>query len=286
MIVPMKHTFALLASLVIAAPAFAERIVEVNGRHVQLFPSRGRAGAHGGGPNQNVTYHNGPVIRSAKVVPIFWGPSATWGTAASPSALTQHIVGFFTQFGTSPQYNTITQYYDMSGGIALSSLTTTYVIDNTTPPTSVTDAIVQGEVAKVVAQLGGAAANTVYEVFLPASSYATYGSWNSCGGPNLQFCAYHSNFVSAGVDIKYASMPYPSCGGCQWSGWTTGQNFDHFSSHETREAVTDPDGTAWYDRQGAEADDKCAWSPSPFVVSGYGYQYEWSNLDRGCVQSR
>src|SRR5262245_400052 len=234
MIVRMKQTLALVVTLLVAAPAFAERIVEVNGRHVQLFPSRGRADTHGGGPNQNVSYHNGPVIHAANVVPIFWGPSATWGTAASPSGLTQHIVDFFTQFGTNPQYNVITQYYDTSGSVQLSSLAKTYVVDNSTPPASVTDAIVQGEVAKVAAQLGGARADTVYEVFLPPSSYATYGSWDSCGGKNLQFCAYHSNFVSSGVDIKYASMPYPSCGGCQWTGWAAGQNFDHFSAHETR----------------------------------------------------
>ena len=81
-------------------------------------------------------------------------------------------------------------------------------------------------------------------------------------------------------------MPYPSCGGCQWTGFTDAQNLDHFSSHETREAVTDPDGSAWFDRQGNEADDKCAWSPAPFLLNGFGYQYEWSNLNSGCVKSR
>src|SRR5215468_3124944 len=176
------------------------------------------------------------------------------------------MTAFFGQFGTSPQYNVITQYYDLSGSVALSNLSAAYWIDNSTPPTSVTDADVQNEVKKAVGQVG-LDASTVYEVFLPPSSYATYGSWNSCGGPNLQFCAYHSNFTSGGVDIKYASMPYPSCGGCQWTGFTDAQNFDHFATHETREAVTDADGTAWFDRQGNEADDKCAWSPAPFVVN-------------------
>ncbi len=275
----------LAAVLLVAPSAHAERVSELNGRHVQLYPTKDRAGAHGSKGAANITYHNGPVIRAAKAVPIFWGPSATWGTQASPSALAQHITAFFAQFGTSGQYNVITQYYDMSGSIQLSSLGTTYVVDNTTPPTSVTDAAVQGEVAKIVGQLGSDTA-TVYEVFVPPASYATYGSWNSCGGPNLQFCAYHSNFTLSGADIKYSSMPYPSCGGCQWSGFTDGQNFDHFSSHETREAVTDPDCSAWFDRQGNEADDKCAWSPSPFLANGFGYQYEWSNLNSGCVKSR
>jgi hypothetical protein len=81
-------------------------------------------------------------------------------------------------------------------------------------------------------------------------------------------------------------MPYPSCGGCQWTGFTTAQNLDHFACHETREAVTDPDLNAWYDRRGNEADDKCAWSPAPFIDNGFGYQWEWSNADSACVQTK
>jgi hypothetical protein len=79
-------------------------------------------------------------------------------------------------------------------------------------------------------------------------------------------------------------MPYPSCGGCQSTGFTVAQNFDHFSCHETREAVTDEDLNAWYDRSGNEADDKCAWSPAPFTDGGFGYQYEWSNASSSCVR--
>ena len=38
----------------------------------------------------------------------------------------------------------------------------------------------------------------------------------------------------------------------------------------------------WWDgTTGEEADDKCAWSPSPFIgTGGYAYQYEWSNAER------
>src|SRR5262249_27318381 len=186
---------------------------------------------------------------------IFWGPSDTWGTAATPSALAQHITNFFMQFGTNPEFNVITQYSDMTGSIQLSSLTATYVVDNSTPPTSVTDAVVQGEVSKVLAQLGSNA-STIYEGFLPPSSYATYGSRTSCGGPNLQFCAYHSNFTSGGADIKYASMPYPGCGGCQGAGWADAQELGHFCSHETRGAVAGPEGTGGDDRPGDGGEQK------------------------------
>jgi hypothetical protein len=51
--------------------------------------------------------------------------------------------------------------------------------------------------------------------------------------------------------------------------------------------VTDPTGSTWFDSSGQEADDKCAWSPTPFIgTGGYAYQYEWSNASRACVRTR
>jgi hypothetical protein len=84
--------------------------------------------------------------------------------------------------------------------------------------------------------------------------------------------------------VKYSIEPYPSCSGCQATGFNDVQNQEHFVTHETREAVTDELGSAWYDRRGYEADDKCAWTPAPFVDGTYGYQYEWSNTASGCVK--
>ena len=82
-------------------------------------------------------------------------------------------------------------------------------------------------------------------------------------------------------------LPYPSCSGCHATSFTTANDLQHFACHETREAVTDPDGNAWYDRRGNEADDKCAWSPAPFIgTGGFGYQWEWSNANRACVKTR
>ena len=159
-------------------------------------------------------------------------------------------------------------------------------VDTSTPPTNVTDAAVQGEVLLYLSS-HAFDDSTIYEVFIPSSSYSSSGSSTSCGGPNLAYCAYHGHFSNGGRDIKYSIEPYPSCSGCHASGFNTVQDQEHFVCHETREAVTDPDLNAWFDRRGNEADDKCAWSPAPFIDSnGYGYQYEWSNAVSGCVQTR
>lgn len=278
----MKKLLAFAFCLALASAGMAE-IKQINGKRYSMFPTKEQAvknfarGGHGAG----LTYHGGPVIHQAHVVPIFWG--ADW--SGSDSTTATNIQSFFNQFGGNGEYNTITQYSDGSGNIMLTTLGGTGWFDNSTPPTNVTDSAVQGEVLKYLSS-HSFDASTIYEVFLPKESYASSGTADSCGGPNLVFCAYHGNFSNGGRDIKYASMPYPSCGGCQWSGWTVSQNFEHFACHETREAVTDEDLNAWYDNSGNEADDKCAWSPSPFLDSGFGYQYEWSNANRGCVQTR
>ncbi len=273
------------------------RHMPTKARYVVEFATSG-----GGG---NLSYHKGPVMTTAYVVPIFWGPS--WSTTGSTDnsiakSLTNYVDGGTTNttadkgFGITGEYNTITQYYQAGPSyIQLSNLGSGggALYDSSTPPTNVTDAAVQAEVLKVTNN--APRTDTVYEVFLPSASYSSNGSATSCGGTNLQYCAYHGNFAYSGLDVKYASMPYPSCGGCQTSGFSTTQNFEHFVSHETREAVTDPDGTGWWDRRGYEADDKCAWSPTPFTDSSTGanydgtafaYQYEWSNANSGCVKTR
>ncbi len=280
----MKRAVAGAAMLLLASFAFAQRIEETNGKHTQLYPTKDQPrgwAKPGGSGGQNLTYHGGPVITSAKSVAIFWGPS--WGsgnTLSDPVAL--ELLQFFAQFGGSGEYKVITQY----SGIQPTSLTNVFWWDSSTPPTNVTDSAVMNEVIKYFGQGGAVDESTVYSVFLPNGVYSSFGSSTSCGGPNLKYCAYHSDFNYNGTNIKYASLPYPSCGGCHWTGFTVANDFEHFACHETREAVTDPDGNAWFDRRGYEADDKCAWSPAPFIgTGGFGYQWEWSNAASGCVKT-
>jgi hypothetical protein len=260
---------------------------EAPARGNAFFPPNDAPVAKARGGGSNLVYHNGgPVLHSAKVVYIFWGPSFV-GSDGSPSGYAATLQGFRNKFGTTPQYNVITQYYDGVGSIQQSNLAagTADWFDTTTPPTNVTDADLQAEVNRYLAT-HAFDNETIYEVVLPSSSYSSNGSSTSCGGPNLQYCAYHGYFGYGSNKAKYAVIPYASCGGCTTSGFTDAQNAQHFICHETREAVTDPLLNAWYDRRGNEADDKCAWSPTPFLDSdGYAYQYEWSNKAGACVQS-
>jgi hypothetical protein len=278
-------SFSLLAAAANAAEKKLPAKPFADADHVIYVPARGASVPRGivKAGFGNLRNGGGPVLTSAKVVFIFWGPS--FSNAASPDfAYAQTVQAFRNQFGTTPEYNVITQY----SGIQLANLGsgTPDWFDGSTPPTNVTDAIVQSEVSAYLAThaFNG---STIYEVVIPSSSYSTSGSSASCGGPSVSYCAYHGHFSSGGNDVKYSIEPYPSCSGCQVAGWSAAQNQEHFVCHETREAVTDPDLNAWSDLIGYEADDKCAWSPTPFIgTGGYSYQYEWSNATRSCVKTR
>ena len=281
----MRKLAVALGMLALAGTALAQLVTTEDGNRIAIFrtnDSASRIQDEAPAATPNLLFHGGPVIKKAKVVEIFWGTE--WGTQASPSTLALDTMSFFASFGTTGEYNVITQY----SGIQQHDLTNTSWFDGVNPPTNVTDALLQGEVKKYLdTKHGGIAANsTIYEVFLPSTSYSSNGTSDSCGGPNLVYCAYHGHFTYNSVDVKYASMPYPKCSGCQWPGFSVANNFQHFACHETREAVTDPDLNAWFDKFGAEADDKCAWTPAPFIGGGFGYQWEWSNSAHACVKTQ
>jgi len=281
----MKKVSAILFAFAVAGAAFAQgrpgtELNDMPGHaHVSNYARPGGSG--------NLVFHTGGhVLRNAHVVMIFWG--------SFPSGYTSSMQSFRNQFGTTGEYNVITQYYGTDdndgsyGNIAQSNLagsSSADYFDTSTPPTNVTDATVQSEVKKVIAAQGKTDYAAIYEVFIPSGSYSSDGTSTSCGGPNLAYCAYHSHYVDgAGRNVKYSIEPWAGCSGCQAFG-NTSLDQEHFVCHETREAVTDALGNAWFDRRGNEADDKCAWSPTPFIgTNGYGYQYEWSNANSGCIQ--
>jgi hypothetical protein len=289
----LKYVLALSCGLLVAANAAhaaggvsqinveAKRGPWADADHTIYTPIKG--GTWNPGMNKaNITYHGGPTITSAKVVMIFWGPSFATGGADHTYATT--LQAFRNQLGTTGEYNTITQY----SGIQLANLGSGSAdwFDSSTPPTNVTDSQVQAEVGRYL-QTHTFNSSTIYSVFIPRTSYSSSGSSTSCGGPGLAYCAYHSWTGSSSSARKYSIEPWPGCSGCKVSGWSDAQNAEHFFVHEVREAVTDPNGSAWFDNVGNEADDKCAWSPTPFIgTNGYGYQYEWSNANGGCIRTR
>src|SRR4051812_47926267 len=115
----LKHALTLSCGLLaVAANAAGEEKLAsqpfADADHVIYAPARGAIVPKLAG---DLVYHGGPVIVSAKVVFVFWGPS--FNNAASPDfSYARSLQSFRNQLGTSSSYQVLTQY----SGIILSNL--------------------------------------------------------------------------------------------------------------------------------------------------------------------
>ena len=125
--------------------------------------------------------------------------------------------------------------------------------------------------------------NTVYGVYLPQGTVSTLGRYRSC----TSYCGYHSSYTYNGITVLYAVLPYNDCSGCSLSGKTVVDMMTIVTSHEIREAITDPVNAWWESSSGYEDDDKCAWHNLYQQTGGAWVQPEYSNAlagwPRGCV---
>ena len=264
-----------------------------------------------------LAYHNGPVMRATSTShAIFWLPSTLQdGSATSVSATYISLIRrYFGDIGGSGLYNSATQYYDTGGSIVNSSAlggawvdTSPYPAsdcqDTSTPGDCMSDTQFQNEVAKAMQANGwNGGLNNLFYVFTSVGEGSCFDT-SSSACAFTQYCAYHSYFqTNAGQNVIYANMPYTgtALNGC---GISASPNTDldadstiNVLSHEQMEAVTDPLLNAWYDGQGNENGDKCAWNFGNINMDGnqanvqwhnnfYLVQQEWSNADSGCVLS-
>ncbi len=293
----------MLLSLVLAFPVSAG---SASGDHIRgVVSPRNFAGPSGGAGN--LSYHNGPVMGTNTVYAIYWIPAGY-----SVSANYQSIInGFFQNVAadsgkTSNVYWSDTQYSNIQYS---SSFAGSYVDTNPFPAngcsdsyTSVclSDAQLQAELQKVMTANGWTGGATKeYFIFTPKNVGSCSGS--SCAFS--QFCAYHSWIGSGSSATMYANMPYaafvPSA--CDSGQHPNNDDADatlNVTSHEHNETITDPQGSAWYDKRGYENGDKCAWkfgtalgttggsgtSYNQVIGTGkYYLQQEWSNKSSGCV---
>jgi len=268
--------------------------------------------AHGAGRGSGagaLKYHNGPVMHANKVYSIFWVPSGYSISSDYQSLIDRFFTDVAADSGkTSNVYFSDTQYYDTSGQIAYSSSYGGSIIDTNPLPSSgcsdaytavcLTDAQLQSEIQNVVSSYGWqTGGSTVYFLFTAKGIGSCYGS--SCAFS--QYCAYHSWIGSGSSEILYANMPYADTvpAGCDAGFHPNNSDADatiNVTSHEHNEAITDPNGSAWYDSAGYENGDKCAWTWGTELgstaygqynqlIGGHPYQLqrEWSNASAGCV---
>ncbi len=236
--------------------------VRPNGRGDRIrgaTPPKGLAGTVNTG--NGINYHNGPVLHTVNVYYIWYGD---WNglDPTGPPILTD----FVSNEGGSGYFNINTTYGDTTGVVpnAVTFAGQTTVAGTST---SLTDNDIASIVATGLVQFGGTPdTNALYFVLTAPGINETSGFLTSyCGWHN------HGSFPSGGTnwDIKYsfvgnASGPSLSKCAIQTNNSPNGDpGADAMVSviaHELEETATDPDLNAWYDSNGAENADKCAWT--------------------------
>jgi hypothetical protein len=248
-------------------------------------PSLEKRGGHKPPPppvDNGINYHNGPVMLGAINIYYIW--YGKWSGDNAADILTDEAESI----GGTPWFNINTTYYSgagsklkhVSNSVAYKGATTDdYSHGDSLSDDDVfeivTDAITSGRLPKD--------ANGVYFVL-------TSPDVNETSGFCTHYCGWHYFGKFAKTDIKYAFIGNASS---QCPAACTRQRFhspndnigaDGMASviaHELAEAVTDPLLTAWYDREGEENADKCAFTFGDVysTANGAAANVQWGARD-------
>jgi hypothetical protein len=246
------------------------------------------ASGGGGKPVLLMTNHGGPVLTANKTMAIFWG--SEWSDGVFAGDKVTGADSFFQGFGGSNYAGASTEYVGNNGQVTRSSTYLGHTFDTSAAPKTALST------SAVIAEACSVAGNSPD----PATVYFVY---TSTGAGNVNYCAYHTwGTCSNGAPIQAAYMPnIDGLAGCDPVDTSNGHSqglaaLMNVTAHELSEAITDPRGNAWFDRNGAENGDKCAWTFTGNVTLSNGtswkLQQEWSNnaanagagSPRGCIQ--
>jgi len=244
-----------------------------------------------------ITYHGGPVMTAAttKLYYIWYG---NWSSYAKAQ---QILVAFGTSIGGTPAFNVNTSYYNGSKQHVVNSVQLAgQYSDNYSKGKSLSDQNILDIVTAAI-NAGGVPndPNALYFVL-------TSPDVNETSGFGSQYCGWHTNATIGKNDVKYSFVGNPltiAPSGCGVNNPSPNGDggADAMTSvmyHELSETVSDPDGNAWYDKNGEENGDKCAWNFGTTFTASNGakanqtfgsrnwlLQQMWLNVGSGsCVQ--
>jgi hypothetical protein len=236
---------------------------------VRYHAPRGQANPHKPGSNPNLINHGGPILNSTVVKAVFWGTS--WANYSGDKIT--GLDGFYSGVGGSNYIGTNTEYPGSNGAISRTVTNAGSVVDPSAAPSRApSTSAVLNAVARNVAN---PVANGYYPVYTDtrrgSAGYCAWHSWGTINGVAVQFAFFFNLDGDSGCDPGDTRT-------------TRSQGLEalaNVSGHELSEAVTDPHLDAWYDGQGAENSDKCAWTFSGLVHLGssgdWKVQGNWSN---------
>ena len=244
-----------------------------------------------GGSSPNMTYHGGKIMPQAITETIFWGTS--WANYSGDKITGMDT--WYQGFNGSDYAKASDEYTGSNGQVTATTSHQGHVIDTSASTGGGNTSTILAEVCKMIPN-PDRSGNGYYAVYSDTkrgnAGYCAYHSAGSCNGVPVQFAYFFDLDGDPGCDPQDTS-------GLHSQGLAAIANV---SGHELSEARTDPASPgAWYDQQGQENGDKCAWTFNVPLVSfsnnvQWKIQGEWSNAaynagtgyanssgQRGCV---
>ena len=231
--------------------------------------------------------HGGLEMGNAGFIAIYWNSSVANSnkTSLGYATIKAELTAFVNNFPNNTNYSgsttddyEIIQQYGSTTPIANTLRNVGVFVDTQATKSAISDASIRSYLAGLF-NLGRVlpSRDTIFGVYLPPGMKVTLQGGSSCSS----FCGYHGSFNYGGMAIKYAAFPFLDCPACKLSTLSVADMLTIVTSHEIREAVTDPGDNgkyAWYDAAGYEADDKCAWhNLYQMTRGGFWVQPEYSN---------
>ena len=304
--------FVLLAANFMAAQSLKEGGLDrvPDGQHGQgagVLPAAPSGGAVVQG--NGINYHTGGTVLKGDPVPIYaiWYGNWTNGPLASDSPVTTALVEAFlasSALGGSSYEAINTTYGDPTGNVSGHLGFSAHFLDSGySSGKKLSDRVLPTIISHAIS---GGLPNDPNGVYLILTSSDVSESSGFC----RTYCGFHTHATIGGNDIKYAFVGnVDKCqNGCEAQ--STGPNSPtagvggadgmiNTITHETEEAITDPDLNAWFDSSGNEDADKCNFKFGPTQIAPNGahfnqtfgghnwlIQMEWENSrGGGCDQT-
>lgn len=228
--------------------------------------------------NCGILYHGGPIIPSNVNIYFIW--YGNWNGSGNNTATTVNqltaLYGGAGALGGSG-YEQINTTYADTANVVSGNLAHTGVdqYPGYTYGTRLSDSNIKSIVTNYINQVQGGTpdGNAIYFVL-------TSSDVNERSGFCTKYCGWHTNATMSGVNVKYSFVGNPDrcSSACEAettapSGDSAANGMASIMAHETEEAISDPDGNAWYSSTGAENGDLCAWKFGPKSTAGNGSSY-------------
>jgi hypothetical protein len=205
---------------------------------------------------QGIDYHGGPIMYGGITLYYIW-----YGDWKGNSAIS--ILEYMARHLGGTHYFNINTTYRDSAGHRVSNVVNWggSTTDSYSMGTTLTDLEVQNVVSSAIKS--GRLPKDTKGVYVVLASKDVKESSGFC----TKYCGWHSHGTVASSDIKYAFIGNPAqCpSACEFQrkgpNWNSAADaMASIIAHEVEEAATDPHLNAWYDEDGNENADKCAWT--------------------------